>query len=200
MLIYTLPFLGVQGDVLIADVFFTFGDACNFAVCDVVRFNGDGTLIFYSDNIDGFDAPADTTGKPATLYANQKTCFDFFVCGEFGPEGNNRSIYTAAASEPGFNAAFAPTFIFISDVPEPGTWLLILGGGALLLVRRFMCVPRGSGTGCAPVQNAGVKRYACPFAPAAMIWPESFMPLAEYRVVPMSFTSSVLRLVKTPSA
>src|SRR5690348_9406862 len=62
---YRLPFAGVPGDVLLHD------GALTAPFLDVVRFNGNGTLLFYSDNTDGFDAPADTPSPPAALYPNQ---------------------------------------------------------------------------------------------------------------------------------
>jgi hypothetical protein len=52
LLIYILPFAGVVGDVIME------GPGSD-GESDVVRFNGDHTVIFYSDNNDGFDAPAD---------------------------------------------------------------------------------------------------------------------------------------------
>src|SRR5439155_26985516 len=53
-------------------------DAAEGLVLDVLRFNpagtgGDGypaSLLFYSDNLDGFDALADTVGPPTAFYAN----------------------------------------------------------------------------------------------------------------------------------
>src|SRR5438874_12945959 len=114
VLIYTLPFLGVQGDVFLTDA--DFGGA----PLDVIRFNGDGTLIFYSDNIGGFDAPADTSGPPTVLYTNRVSI------PEIGPEGNNGAFYTPTESNPGFGP-LAPSYNFVSDgsaVPEPGTLTL----------------------------------------------------------------------------
>jgi|SRR5215831_6440176 len=126
VLIYTLPFAGVQGDVFPSEV----NPELCAPLCDVVRFNGNGTLIFYSDNIDGFDSPADTTGPPTIFYTNRVNII------EVGPEGNNSAIYTPTANQPGFDALFAPTFTLISDspVPEPSTWFLTVGGTALLLL------------------------------------------------------------------
>jgi hypothetical protein len=116
--IYFLPFAGVVGDVLMS------GASDGGAVFDVVRFNGDATVIFYSDNVPTFDAPADTPGPPAVLYANRVTIL------EIGPEGNNAGTYTPLPGQPGFNAAFAPTYTFISDgqIPEPATGVLIAFG------------------------------------------------------------------------
>ena len=129
VLIYSIPFAGVQGDVLLLDPFRP-PDPCSGSRCDVIRFNGNGTLIFYSDNVDGFDAPADTFGPPGNLYSNQLSI------PEIGDEGNNGSTYTPTANQPGFDPAFAPTFTFTSDsVPEPAAWLLTLGGIGLLACR-----------------------------------------------------------------
>src|SRR3989442_8354446 len=79
------------GDVLLFDP-----NEPGSPVLDVIRFNSffDGTgvaaldaspftLVFYSDNIDGFDALADTVGLPGILYTNQARI------PEVGPEGNN---------------------------------------------------------------------------------------------------------------
>src|SRR5438067_857925 len=101
VLIYTLPFAGVQGDVLMLD---------GGAVLDVIRFNGNGTVIFYSDNTDGADALADTPAPPGALYPNQVRIF------EVGPEGNNGALYTPLANEPGFSPTAGPpiSYNFIS--------------------------------------------------------------------------------------
>jgi hypothetical protein len=113
------------GDVLITD---------SGLVLDVVRFNpGErcvdgslGCLAFYSDNIDGFDALADTPGPPLAFYANTITI------PEIGSDTNNRALYTPIAGQPGFVAgAGGPvTYVLISDVPvpEPAS-LAILGVG-----------------------------------------------------------------------
>jgi hypothetical protein len=121
-LIYTLPFAGVQGDVLINDPV--------IGILDVIRFNGNSTLIFYSDNLEGFDAPADTPAPPGLFYTNTVTLT------EVGPEGNNSAIYTPTANQPGFGLFLGQptTYVFISDsqIPEPGTMLLTAAGLALI--------------------------------------------------------------------
>lgn len=111
------------GDLLIVDP--------GIGLLDVVRFNpnqvgpggGTGTLVFYSDNIDGFDAPGDTSGPPGAFYANTLTLT------EVGTEFQNGVVYTPVAGQPGFVAgAAAPVeYIIFSDgtVPEPASLALL---------------------------------------------------------------------------
>jgi hypothetical protein len=116
------------GDVLFQDV--------SGMIFDVVRFNpneacsgGTGCLVFYSDNVDGFDALGDTSGPPGSTYPNNITIL------EVGTDTNNGAIYTPVAGQPGFvTGAEAPVvYNLISDglgvpVPEPAS-LGILGIG-----------------------------------------------------------------------
>jgi PEP-CTERM motif len=110
---------------------------------DVVRFNPSeicadgsvGCLAFYSDNVDGFDSLADTSGPPGALYANVAHV------AEVGVEGNNYAIYTPIAGQPGFvaGAAGPVTYVLISDAPEPaslGIFLVGLAGLGLAWNRR----------------------------------------------------------------
>jgi hypothetical protein len=122
VLTYRLPFAGVVGDVLLTDA-----DVAGNPFLDVLRFNGNGTVAFYSDNIDGFDALADTASPPAALYPNQVRI------PEVGPEGNNGAFYTPGPNDPGFDPSL-PTYHFISDgtVPEPAS-ISLLGVGAALV-------------------------------------------------------------------
>jgi hypothetical protein len=135
VLTYDLPFAPLPGDVLLFDAM-----EPGSPVLDVVRFNNssfdhvaatDGspfTLVFYSDNVSGIDALADTPNPPGALYTNQ------LRIAELGPEGNNGAFYTPTTGQPGFLEpdliAGAVTYHFISDtsVPEPTT-LALLGLG-----------------------------------------------------------------------
>src|SRR5204863_701600 len=89
VLIYNLPFVGTQGDLFLLEP--TGGGS------DVLRFNGNSTVIFYSDNVGGADAPADTATPPGQFYTN------LLQINEVGPEGNNGFFYVPVAGNPGFN-------------------------------------------------------------------------------------------------
>ena len=125
----------VAGDVLLVD------PDGNFL--DVVRFNPAGTgnpsypasLLFYSDNTDGFDALADTPSPPLAFYTNM------LRIPEIGTETSNGAIYTPLAGQPGFVAGFTVTYDLISDgvtpAPEPTSMTLLgIGLAGLLVARR----------------------------------------------------------------
>jgi hypothetical protein len=117
---YNLPIIGVQGDI-------TFGLEPGIVFGgDLIRFNGNGTVIFYSDNVGGFDSLADTFSPPGALYAN------ILDLQEVGPECCNGVFgYTPTIGQPGYDPS-GPTYNFVSDVPEPETYAMMLAGLGLL--------------------------------------------------------------------
>lgn len=99
-------------------------------VSDIIRFNPNqtiagttGTMVFYSDNADGSDSPADT-GFPSALYTNTLAVV------EVGPEGANGFTYTPTAGQPGFvtGSAGPVTYVLHSDVTVPEPSSLVLAG------------------------------------------------------------------------
>ena len=131
-LVYLLPFPVVDGDVQLNEIVGT-----NSVLSDVIRFVTSGNtsfMIFYSDNGDGVDAPADT-GLPQNALTN------VLLIQEVGPEGANGALYSPAAGQPGFiSTDFSPAYNIVSDsagVPEPGSMLLMAAGLAGLGLRRF---------------------------------------------------------------
>ena len=125
----------VSGDVFLQD-------GVGGPILDVIRFNATevcfastGCLVFYSDNIDGFDSLADTASPPGAFYTNTITLLETGI--EGGLQG---AIYTPIAGQPGFvaGAAVPVTYHLISDsVPEPATLALFaLGLAGLGFARR----------------------------------------------------------------
>jgi hypothetical protein len=130
-LTYGLPFAGVAGDVVMLEPEDEIESSELVELSDVIRFNGNGTLVFYSDSDEerGESDPADT-GFPTQYYTNM-----VFIS-EVGPEGANYAYYTPTAGQPGYDPS-NPTYLFISDIPEPSTVMLVgLSLAGLLAFKR----------------------------------------------------------------
>jgi hypothetical protein len=129
-LTYRLPFPGTPGDVQL----FEPNTAGTNQLSDVIRFDGQGNLYFFSEreptDVPPFD-PADVQQLPGPVPGIQSVAFL-----EVGPEGNNGLFYNPAGGLPGDNSAGA-TYHFISDIPEPSvSALAMLGGAVLILLQR----------------------------------------------------------------
>jgi|SRR5579859_28509 len=140
VLVYTLPFAAITGDVVLTEP----GSPANGQFSDVVRFwNPTGVnatqVIFYSDfsTTDPADDLADS-GLPGTL-------INPVFINEVGPEGNNGALYTPPAGGPGsLPGAVGLQYNIISDVPEPGISGLIITGAGLLLFALKRRYPAGA--------------------------------------------------------
>ena len=129
-LAYQLPFPGVPGDVQL----FESGPQPS-APSDLIRFDGQGFLYFFSEieptDVPPFD-PADVAQFPPPVAALPVVSLI-----ESGLEGNNGVFYNPAGGGPGDNTAGA-SYHFISDIPEPGTAMLVGVSlmGLLAIIRR----------------------------------------------------------------
>jgi hypothetical protein len=124
---------GTLGDLRI----FKSGDTQPSAI---VRFNGDGTVILYSEQLDSNTTLADT-GLPGQTYSN---CRDIYV----SHYGNDWWVdYWAEPNQPGSMLSYTgePEHYYIMlDIPEPATlplWAL----GLLAVIRRRRCVETPAG-------------------------------------------------------
>ena len=131
-LTYSLGMPTVAGDVVLTEPAAGSIVANLAVVSDIVRFDAQGNVYFFSDNTDAGSPPdlADV-GLPVQLLSNVATI------AEVGSEGNNGAVWIPLAGQPGSLAAGGVIqYNIISDVPEPGTMLLGgLGGGLLFFLR-----------------------------------------------------------------
>jgi hypothetical protein len=136
-LTYQLGYNSTPGDILI----FEPGATTN-TLSDILRFDAQGNVTVFSElepgepNPDLADLAALPTPGPVVVNA-----FENGPNGAAGAEGSVNGLfgYVPAAGTPGSTpAGVAPvTLNFISDVPEPSSWgLLVLGLGIALLARR----------------------------------------------------------------
>jgi hypothetical protein len=119
----------IAGDLLILEPGTT-------TLSDLLRFNPTlqgGGIFVYSEFELGEARELADVGLPNALSTN------VFTVSEVGPEGNNGVVYVPLPGQPG-NVSGVPqtlvTYHFFSDIPEPGTIVLMAAGTALLLWRR----------------------------------------------------------------
>jgi hypothetical protein len=133
---YTLPFTVVPGDVLLVE-----SNQTDFS--DLLRFNNNQVTFFSeleSNETFATSDLADVSVPPTTGGGPTLT--------ELGPEGSNGAEWTPIPGSftPGNVSpvtGFSISYVFISDVPEPASWLLTsMGGGLLLLVGWRRRTPR----------------------------------------------------------
>jgi len=131
VLAYHLPFAGTPGDVLLLD-----GSQDN-APGDLLRFNGNAGVLFYSDSADGVDARADLAPFPTAFYTN------VVRISEIGPDNSNGASYTPLPGQPGFDPAASTTYQIVSDAPVPeassgiGFGLILCLAGLTVGLRRY---------------------------------------------------------------
>lgn len=108
VLTYALPFAATQGDVALLDPNF------DSIPLEIIRFNGDGTLIFYAGNDPA--SLAYVSAPPSADYAN------IALASDTGPEASNYAVYTPTIGQPGYDPSL-PTYEFLNGTasPEPGT-------------------------------------------------------------------------------
>jgi len=131
-LTFTTPAGLVAGDLLLQEP--------GGGLSDLIRWNpNNATLVFYSDIDTNDQPPFDSAdiGFPGASYANTLSVFETGLFGSPYSEATNGYVYVPLVGQPGYYPAAGPnnqpTYIIISDIPEPSTLaLLILGMGGLL--------------------------------------------------------------------
>ncbi len=140
VLIYTLPFQVIPGDVVLVSSNEP-ANSPNYPISDVVRFwnttsGNQSQIIFYSDF-----SPTDPANAPADVGIPSQLLQPIVGVNEIGPEsGPNGATYIPSGPGlPGFAPALGlAQYNIISDVPEPGLATLLLSGlGVFFGVHHF---------------------------------------------------------------
>jgi len=127
----------VPGDV----VLFEPGTGTNFS--DLLRFDGSG--VFFFSDMEAGELNPDKADVPQMPFLRSPAVF----LDEVGPEGHNGALYTPAPGQPGFDLSGVfpgVQYNIISDVPEPSSIAVVVGGTGLLIckaIRRRMKHGRG---------------------------------------------------------
>jgi hypothetical protein len=123
VLVFDLPFAGVAGDLLIDE------GSLNGTLVDIIRFDGNSHLIFYSSSANGFHEAADVPAPPNPLFPNLAYAV------EYPSAVDSYADYVPSSGQPGYDL-LNPAYHF-SEVPEPGAGVLVaLGAGLMLVVLR----------------------------------------------------------------
>ena len=123
-LTYSIPFTGVSGDVeLLSSV--------TGIPVDVIRFNGNGTIIFYSSD------PGTLASQPHPPFPVPNTVTTL----DNGTFPNDMASYLPTAGQPGYDSS-APSYTFVTGrtttaTPEPASMALLLLAGPLFAFFRL---------------------------------------------------------------
>jgi len=136
---YTMPFTPVYGYVIMTEPGGGWpGTGCSDGIWfrQIAQPASQDVLLFYSDSGPG-DPPepgdlADTLYPPPIVEG-----YPIVMISEVSAGGWSYATYTPGAGQPGYNSDFLPTYVFISEVPEPATILVwsLLGMGSWLGMR-----------------------------------------------------------------
>lgn len=107
-------------------------EAGSGSLSDLIRFNPAtldhglpiSYIVFYSDSDGGSPALADVGQFPTAFYSNHVSLNEERLPGS----GLIGAAYTPTVGQPGYVPGFNLSYHFISEVPEPVTWMMLLAG------------------------------------------------------------------------